>query len=121
MKKIIAVALLTAATGDVYAVSVLNTPEGTLDLTGRAYAGHFFGDDRASEFYGSNTWFRFGAQGKAKISDSLSALGTYEAQLNIGNKKGTTVESESGSSLNTRFAFGGVTGAWGTLTRNNFV
>lgn len=116
MKKIIAVALLSAATGDVYAVSVLNTPYGAIDLTARAYAGHFFGDDRASEFYGSNTWFRFGAQGKAKINDDLSALGTYEGQLIIGDKKGATVESESGSSLNTRFAFGGVTGAWGTAT-----
>lgn len=121
MKKTIAVALTLAATGNAQAVSVLNTPYGAIDLTGRAYAGHFFGDDRASEFYGSNTWLRFGAKGKAKINDELTALGTYEGQLIIGDKKGASKESENGStsgssSLNTRLAFGGVTGAFGTLT-----
>lgn len=116
MKKTFAVALTLAATGNACAVSALNTPDTTLDLTGRAYAGHFFGDDRASQYYGSNTWFRFGAKGKAKINDDLTALGTYEGQLIIGDKKGATAESEHGSTLNTRLAFGGVTGAWGTVT-----
>ncbi len=121
MKKTIAVALTLAASGNACAVSALNTPYGSIDLTGRAYAGHFFGDDRASEFYGSNTWLRFGAKGKAKINDDLTALGTYEGQLIIGDKKGINKESENGdtsgsSSLNTRLAFGGVTGAFGTVT-----
>ena len=56
MKKTIAVALTLAASGNACAVSALNPPYGSTVSPGRAYAGHFFGDDQASEFYGSNTF-----------------------------------------------------------------
>ena len=33
---------------------------GLLELIGRAYAGHIFGDEAKSEFYGSNSFLRIG-------------------------------------------------------------
>ena len=119
-KWILAVALGTTA-GLAHAVSVLNNPYGAIDLTGRAYAGHYFGDDRDSEMYGSNTFLRFGLKGRSKIDDTLTAIGSYEGQLNVGDKSSPstvpTLDTEKGSTVATRLAFGGISHAdWGTLT-----
>ncbi len=81
-KTMIAVAVIATA-GPAHALSLLNTQYGSMDMTGRAYAGHYFGDDRDSEMYGSNSFLRFGLKGRSKINDTLTAIGTYEGQLNL--------------------------------------
>lgn len=121
MKKTLLLAALCVAAGPSHAVSLLNNQYGAIDMTGRAYAGHYFGDERTSEMYGSNTFLRFGLKGKSKINDTLTAIGTYEGQLNVGDKSSPstvpTIDTEKGSTVATRLAFGGVSNAdWGTLT-----
>ena len=119
-KTMIAVAVIATA-GPAHALSLLNTQYGSMDMTGRAYAGHYFGDDRDSEMYGSNTFLRFGLKGRSKINDTLTAIGTYEGQLNVGDKTAPstvpTIDTEKNSTVATRLAFGGVSHAdYGTLT-----
>ena len=119
-KTMIAVAVIATA-GPAHALSLLNTQYGSMDMTGRAYAGHYFGDDRDSEMYGSNSFLRFGLKGRSKINDTLTAIGTYEGQLNVGDKTAPstvpTIDTEKNSTVATRLAFGGVSHAdYGTLT-----
>lgn len=119
-KTMIAVAVIATA-GPAHALSLLNTQYGSMDMTGRAYAGHYFGDERDSEMYGSNTFLRFGLKGRSKINDTLTAIGTYEGQLNVGDKTAPstvpTIDTEKNSTVATRLAFGGVSHAdYGTLT-----
>ena len=121
MKKTLVAVAVIAAAGPAHAVSLLNTQYGSMDMTGRAYAGHYFGDDRDSEMYGSNTYMRFGVKGRSKINDSLTAIGTYEGQLNVGDKTAPstvpTIDTEKNSTVATRLAFGGVSHAdFGTFT-----
>lgn len=108
MKKLTAVAAaLLVATTSANAAEVFKNDSSSLDLYGRAYAGHIFGDDKAeSQKYGSNTFFRYGLKGQSSINSDLTALGQFEAQQYIGNTE-KSVKDDS-SSLRTRLAFGGV-------------
>ena len=86
MKKLTLVAICVLSATQANAVSVMNNQYGAIDMAGRAYAGHVFGDDRKSELYGSDTFARLGLKGKSKIDDQFTAVGAYEAQLNVGDK-----------------------------------
>lgn len=121
MKTTLFAVALAVTAGQAHAVSLLNNQYGSIDMTGRAYAGHYFGDERDSELYGSNTFLRFGLKGRSKINDTLTAIGTYEGQLNVGDKASPstvpTLDTEKGSTVATRLAFGGVSHTdFGTLT-----
>lgn len=121
MKKLTLVAICVLSATQANAVSVMNNQYGAIDMAGRAYAGHVFGDDRKSELYGSDTFARLGLKGKSKIDDQFTAVGAYEAQLNVGDKASSTTvptnDTEKNDSLATRLAYGGVSNSdWGTVT-----
>lgn len=121
MKKLILTAVSVFVATQAQAVSLLNNEYGSIDMTGRAYAGNVFGDARDSELYGSNTFMRLGLKGRTKIDDKNSALGVYEGQLNVGNKASSTTvptdETEKNDSVSTRLAYGGVNNAdFGSIT-----
>lgn len=121
MKKLTLIAISVFTATNANAVSVMNNQYGAIDLTGRAYAGHMFGDERESELYGSDTFMRLGLKGKSKINDQLTAVGAYEAQLNVGDKASSstvpTNDTEKNDSVATRLAYGGVSNSdWGTVT-----
>jgi outer membrane pore protein E len=121
MKRLSLIAICVLSVTQANAVSVLNNQYGSIDMTGRAYAGHMFGDERKSELYGSDTFARLGLKGKSKIDDKFTAVGAYEAQLNVGDKASSTTiptnDTEKNDSLATRLAYGGVSNSdWGTVT-----
>ncbi len=123
IKRLSLVALAVFAAGNANAIQVVKDAKNDVQITGLAYAGHIFGDDKKSEAYGSNTFARFGAKGKTAINDKLTAIGTYEAQLKLndpeseqskdviydanGNKIGTG-SNATGTNVRTRFIFGGI-------------
>lgn len=123
IKRLSLVALAVFAAGNANAIQVIKDAKNDVQVTGLAYAGHIFGDEKTSEAYGSNTFARFGAKAKTEINEKLTAIGTYEAQLKLndaeseqskdavydtkGNKTGTGSNS-TGTNVRTRFVFGGV-------------
>lgn len=142
MKKLTAVAIALLAATQANATEVYKNEKVTLDLNGRAYAGHFFGTKEKagtpgekSEKIGANQFIRFGAKGDTVVSGTMKAIGVYEAQFNIGNSEktlagdststvttpsGTTTATTSDSNdgnLRTRLAYGGLKSEnWGQAT-----
>lgn len=121
MKKLILTAVSVFVATQAQAVSLLNNEYGSIDMTGRAYAGHVFGDDRKSELYGSSTFMRMGLKGRTKVDDKNYAIGVYEGQLNVGDKASSTTvptsDTEKNDSVATRLAYGGINNSdLGTLT-----
>ena len=143
MKKITAVAIAVLVATQANATEVYKNEKVTLDLNGRAYAGHFFGTKEKagtpgekSEKIGANQFIRFGAKGDTVVSGTTKAIGVYEAQFNIGNSEKTlagdsttTVATPSGGTatvttsdsndgnLRTRLAYGGLKDEnWGQAT-----
>jgi len=131
IKRLSLVALAVFAAGNANAIQVVKDAKNDVQVTGLAYASHTFGDEKNSETYGSNTFARLGAKGKTAINDTLTAVGTYEAQLKLndaeseqskdnisvpvyddtGTQIGTTKGSGSnatGTNVRTRFIFGGL-------------
>ena len=121
IKRLSLVALAVFAAGNANAIQVVKDAKNDVQVTGLAYAGHIFGDEKKSEAYGSNTFARFGAKGKTAINDTLTAIGTYEAQLKLNDAEseqskdvvtlsdGTKVNGSNatGTNVRTRFVFGG--------------
>lgn len=97
MKKLTAVAIALLVATQANAAEVYKNEKVSLDLNGRAYAGHFFGTKEKagepgekSEKIGANQFIRFGAKGDAVVSGTTKAIGVYEAQFNIGNSEKNT-------------------------------
>lgn len=123
IKRLSLVALAVFAAGNANAIQVVKDAKNDVQVTGLAYASHTFGDEKSSEAYGSNTFARLGAKGKTAINDTLTAVGTYEAQLKLNdaeseqskdaiydstrNKIGTG-SNATGTNVRTRLIFGGV-------------
>lgn len=146
MKKITAVALAVLVATQANATEVFKNEKVTLDMNGRAFAGHYFGTKtktgttgtttgEKSEKLGANQFIRFGAKGDTVVTGTMKAIGVYEAQLNIGNSEktlagdstatvttptGTTTATTSDSNdgnLRTRLAYGGLKSEnWGQVT-----
>ncbi len=133
MKKLTAVAIAVLVASQAQATEVIKNDTTTLDLTGRAYAGHYFGskensDGEKSEKIGANNFIRFGAKGETAVSGSLKAIGEYEAQFNIGNSEKTlagdkadnnltTADDKNDGNLRTRLAYAGLKDEnWGQVT-----
>ncbi|MGN5008274.1 porin [Aeromonas sp. 96A] len=124
MKKLTVVALALTAAFQAQAVEVYKNDTSMLDLYGRIYAGHFFGDKKEldasgkpkseySDKQGANQFVRFGAKAETQIQSGLKALAQYEVQMYINDSEKTI--SENSDNLRTRLAFAGV-GAGGTVT-----
>lgn len=143
MKKITAIAIAVLVATQANATEVYKNEKVTLDLNGRAYAGHFFGTKEKagtpgekSEKIGANQFIRFGAKGDTVVSGTTKAIGVYEAQFNIGNSEKTlngdktdtvtntdgeeitvTTSDSNDSNLRTRLAYGGLKDEnWGQAT-----
>ncbi|TXH64498.1 MAG: porin [Tolumonas sp.] len=143
MKKLTAVAIALLAATQANAAEVYKNEKVSLDLNGRAYAGHYFGTKEKagtpgekSEKIGANQFIRFGAKGDAVVSGTMKAIGVYEAQLNIGNSEKTlngdktdtvtntdgeeitvTTSDSNDGNLRTRLAYGGLKDEnWGQAT-----
>ena len=85
MKKLTAVAVALLAATQANAAEVYKNEKVSLDLNGRAYAGHYFGTKEKagtpgekSEKIGANQFIRFGAKGDAVVSGTMKAGRTHE-------------------------------------------
>ncbi|QMV14582.1 porin [Vibrio spartinae] len=67
------------------AYQLIKDNDNDVKLTGMAYAGHFFGNEKNSANYGSNNFLRFGVDAKTAIDEKLTAIGRYEAQFKLNN------------------------------------
>ena len=125
MKKLTVVALALTAAFQAQAVEVYKNDTSMLDLYGRIYAGHFFGDKKEldasgkpkseySDKQGANQFVRFGAKAETQIQSGLKALAQYEVQMYINDSEKTITENSD--NLRTRLAFAGVGADWGTVT-----
>ncbi|WP_316678551.1 porin [uncultured Tolumonas sp.] len=103
------------------AYQLIKDDKNDVKLTGMAYAGHFFGNEKNSANYGSNNFLRFGADAKTAIDDKLTAIGKYEAQFKLNNPDSEQNFASSvngsdnggagdaqGTNVRTRLIFGGV-------------
>lgn len=133
MKKLTAVAIAVLVASQAQATEIYKNEKASIDLTGRAYAGHFFGskenaDGEKSDKIGANNFIRFGAKGETVVNGSLKAIGEYEAQFNIGNSEktlagdkedldATTADDKNDGNLRTRLAYAGLKDEnWGQVT-----
>lgn len=132
MKKLTVVALALTAAFQAQAVEVYKNDTSMLDLYGRVYAGHFFGDKKEgvdttnpntingtkdySAKQGANQFVRFGAKAETQIQSGLKALAQYEVQMYINDSEKTLGKDGSTDNLRTRLAFAGVGADWGTVT-----
>ncbi|MFS1163432.1 porin, partial [Aeromonas salmonicida] len=119
MKKLTVVALALTAAFQAQAVEVYKNDTTMVDLYGRIYAGHFFGDKKEgvdtanpngthdySAKQGANQFVRFGAKVDSQINSQLKALAQYEVQMYINDSEKTI--SDNSDNLRTRLAFAGV-------------
>jgi len=125
MKKITAVAIAVLVATQANATEVYKNEKVTLDLNGRAYAGHYFGTkDKAgtpgekSEKIGANQFIRFGAKGDTVVTGTTKAIGVYEAQFNIGNNE-KTLAGDSTSTTLTKDANGNITAVTTSADKND--
>jgi len=99
-KSLLALVLPSLFASTVGAVEVYKDDGQSVDLYGRAYAGHNFGSEDSDE-YGNDSYIRIGAKLKSDISDSLSAFGRYELQWDLA-------EGEKQEKTKTRLAYAGI-------------
>ncbi len=86
------------------AIQVIKDGKNDVQITGLAYAGYIYGDQKDSQMYGDNSFVRYGVDAKTIINDDMYAIGRYEAQIKSAN-----VDSESsGTDTRTRYIYGGV-------------
>ncbi|ENY71779.1 porin [Aeromonas diversa] len=125
MKKLTLIALAMTGAIQAQAAEVYKNDTMALDLYGRIYAGHFFGDKKEldangaiksdySAKQGANQFVRFGAKAESQIQSGLKAVAQYEVQMYINDSEKTV--SENSDNLRTRLAFAGLGGDWGTVT-----
>ena len=135
MKKLTAVAIAVLVASQAQATEIYKNDKTSIDLTGRAYAGHYFGSKASDDSAGSqaftsdnganNTFIRFGVKGETTVNDSLKAIGEYEAQFYAGNSEktltnddeSTSSSADAGNNLRTRLAYAGLKDEnWGQVT-----
>jgi len=99
-KSLLALVLPSLFASTVGAVEVYKDDGQSVDIYGRAYAGHGFGSEDSDE-YGNDSYIRIGAKLKSDISESLSAFGRYELQYDLK-------DSEKEPTTKTRLAYVGL-------------
>jgi len=84
-KTLLALVLPSLFASTVGAAEVYNDNGQSVNVYGRAYAGHDFSGEDKNANYGNDSYIRIGAKLKSDISDSLSAFGRYELQWDLAD------------------------------------
>ena len=100
-KSLLALVLPSLFASTVGAVEVYNDDNQSVNVYGRAYAGHDFSGDDKNANYGNDSYIRIGAKLKSDISESLSAFARYELQWDLA-------EGEKQDKTKTRLAYVGL-------------
>lgn len=118
MNKITAVALGVIAATQAGAVVVQKTDTSEVDLYGRVYAGHVFGDaGNIQADKGVSSYIRFGTKAQAMVTRDYSVVGRYEAQVYLSDAEKTlgSAGADAGN-FRTRLAYAGFKTDYGTVT-----
>ncbi len=115
MNKITAVALGILAATQAGAVTIQKTDTSMVDLYGRVYAGHLFGDiDKAQSGLGTESYIRVGVKGSSMVTRDYSIFGQFETQVFLADtEKSITANTDN---LRARLAFAGIKTDWGWLS-----
>ena len=129
MYKLTLITATLLASQAVSAAEIYTTETSSVDLYGKVYAGHIYGDAEQSEHYGANQYVRFGSKANSDITDDLSAFMRYEVQMYFQDsekieKNPTTIGvsdeieeiNESTGNLRVRLGYAGVKGNWGKVS-----
>lgn len=126
MKKITAVALGIAAAMQAGAVPIQKNDTSMVDLYGRVYAGHVFGESSEGSNPGSEatdgiqSYIRLGVKGSSMVTRDYSIMGRFETQLYLSDTEKpfdtATNSNSSDNNLRTRLAYAGFNTNWGTVT-----
>jgi len=100
-KSLLALVLPSLVASTVGAAEVYNDDGQSVNVYGRAYAGHDFSGEDKNANYGNDAYIRIGAKLKSDISESLSAFGRYELQWDLA-------DGEKQDKTKTRLAYVGV-------------
>ncbi|GAB6262220.1 porin [Photobacterium sp. CCB-ST2H9] len=106
-KTVLASALLVAlASGTAAASTTVYEKDGqSVEIKGRMVGMYYSSDDKDEK--GDQSYFRFGAKGKADINNDLYGVGVYETEVNASSKK---------DGLQTRLSYAGLGGNFGEAT-----
>ncbi|NQZ50250.1 MAG: porin [Moritella sp.] len=100
-KSLLALVLPSLFASTVGAVEVYNDDNQSVNVYGRAYAGHDFSGEDKNANYGNDSYIRIGAKLKSDISESLSAFARYELQWDLA-------DGEKQDKTKTRLAYVGL-------------
>ena len=100
-KSLLALVLPSLFASTVGAVEVYNDDNQSVNVYGRAYAGHDFSGEDKNANYGNDTYIRIGAKLKSDISESLSVFARYELQWDLA-------DGEKQDKTKTRLAYVGL-------------
>ncbi|KXO13998.1 Porin [Moritella sp. JT01] len=100
-KTLLALVLPSLFASTVGAAEVYSDNGQSVNVYGRAYAGHDFSGEDKNANYGNDSYIRIGAKLKSDISDSLSAFGRYELQWDLA-------DGEKQEKTKTRLAYVGL-------------
>ncbi len=100
-KTLLALVLPSLFASTVGAAEVYNDNGQSVNVYGRAYAGHDFSGEDKNANYGNDSYIRIGAKLKSDISDSLSAFARYELQWDLA-------DGEKQEKTKTRLAYVGL-------------
>jgi len=100
-KSLLALVLPSLFASTVGAAEVYNNDGQSVNVYGRAYAGHDFSGEDNNANYGDDAYIRIGAKLKSDISESLSAFARYELQWDLA-------DGEKQEKTKTRLAYVGV-------------
>ncbi|SQD80335.1 porin [Moritella yayanosii] len=100
-KSLLALVLPSLFASTVGAVEVYNDDNQSVNVYGRAYAGHDFSGEDKNANYGNDAYIRIGAKLKSDISESLSAFARYELQWDLA-------DGEKQDKTKTRLAYVGL-------------
>ncbi|MCM0147211.1 porin [Photobacterium galatheae] len=104
---VLASVLLVALTsGSAAAATTVYEKDGqSVEIKGRMVGMYYSSDDNGEK--GDQSYFRFGAKGKADINNDLYGVGVYETEVNASSKK---------DGLQTRLSYAGLGGNFGEAT-----
>jgi predicted porin len=102
MKKTLLALLLPSLVATAAGAAEVYKDDGqSINLYGRAYAGHFFSGEEKNAEFGDDSYVRVGAKLKSDITDSMSAFARYELQWDVAT-------GEKQDKTKTRLAYAGV-------------
>lgn len=108
-KSILAIVLSGLCSTAVNAAEVYADDDKSVNMYGRAYAGHLFSDESDNAEFGDDSYIRIGAKLKSKIDDNMSAFARYELQWDLD-------DGEKQDKTKTRLADAGVKGDFGAVS-----